>query len=152
MELRSVSNSLRDPPLSSFWVGTAYSLRLLLVYLWKLKGNARGDFPLRIIVCHLRCKRLFPGRPSKPFEVITTTESSWLGPSGLSCEQCVFHPGSPGSATTTYSFVCSTATLFILNQHCCTVACTVAFFQSFLYNQCCILIPVQRAQTSARRL
>ena len=40
--------------------------------------NAWGDFPLRIIVCHLHCKRLFPGKPSRGAGVITTREKSWL--------------------------------------------------------------------------
>ncbi len=82
------------------WVSTASSLHLLLVYLCKLKVNARGDFPRRIIVCHLHCKRLFPGKPNRGVGVITTSETIWQGPSALACEQRVFHPGSLGSATT----------------------------------------------------
>lgn len=103
MELCPVSNALWDLPLGLYWVSTAFSLSLLLLYLWKFKGNAQGYFPHQIIVFYLHCKRLFPGRPNRGAGVITTRESSWLGPSAVTCEQHVFHPGSLGLALSIYS-------------------------------------------------
>lgn len=103
VELCSVSNALWDLPLGSYWVSTAFSLSLLLLYLWKFKGNAQGYFPHQIIVFYLHCKRLFPGRLNRGAGVIITRESSWLGPSAVMCEQHVFHPGSLGLALSIYS-------------------------------------------------
>lgn len=106
------------------WFSTAHFLHLLLVYLCKLKANARGDFPPRIIVCHLHCKRLLPGRPNRAVGVITTIETIWPGPSALACEQRVFHPGSLQQPSL---LVYSTARLYILNQPCCIMYCVSIF-------------------------